>query len=104
MAATKIAASIGVSSRRNGRNAGLGSACPITSRSIRSSHLLPRGAFLGILYNNAHRCQFITDAIGFLEVLAGAGGGALNDECINQFLIRNDTPRIVVEIFLLRSF
>src|SRR4051812_19079689 len=32
MAALKIAASTGVSSRRNGRSAGLGSVCPIASK------------------------------------------------------------------------
>ena len=37
---------------------------------LRSSSCdLPGGAFLGILDDNAHRCELVADAIGFLEIL-----------------------------------
>src|ERR1700684_300724 len=75
MAATKIAASTGVSAARYGRKAGFGSACPITKHPACSWRDLPGGAFLGIFDENAHRGQFVPDTIGFLEVFSLACGG-----------------------------
>src|SRR6185437_6324883 len=76
MAATKIAASTGVSAARYGRSAGCGSACPITKRPAGSSRDLPGGALFGILDHDAHRCELVADAIGLLEVLSRTGSGA----------------------------
>src|SRR5579864_2998053 len=41
-----------------------------------SSRDLPGRALLGILDDDAHRGELIANTIGFLEVLAGARGGA----------------------------
>src|SRR6266571_9267401 len=47
-----------------------------------SSRNLPRRAILGILDDDAHRGEFVADAIGFLEIFSRTRGGAIGDQAI----------------------
>src|SRR3984885_13358276 len=62
---------------------------------------LPGGAFLGILDDNAHRREFIADAVGFLEVFSGAGSGAIRNQAID--LLGIDTAGLLLSTIPGRS-
>ena len=47
---------------------------------------------LAILDHDAHRRQFVADAIGFLEVLSGAGGGPLRNQTDRPAAHRRRSP------------
>ena len=108
---------------RNGRNAGLGSVCPIALHQIpvtvsapapprrrsrrssarcNSSQCFGKGVsglviarsprwsracrqLLAVLDDDAHRGEFVADAVGFLEILSRAGGGAVRNQSSTCF-------------------
>src|SRR3984893_4385258 len=94
--AAKIAASSGVSAARYGLSAGLGNVCPITGSAAHSSRDLPGGAVLGILDDDAHRGEFVADAIGFLEVFSRTRGGAIGDQAIHPLGV--DAARLLLAL------
>src|SRR5581483_258264 len=48
-----------------------------------SSRDLPGGAILGILDCDSHGCEFVADAVRFLEILAHTRGGTLCDQSLD---------------------
>src|SRR5262245_9493392 len=53
-----------------------------SSRHLPGRDRLAVGA-LAVLEHDAHRGEFVTDAIALLEILAGARGGAVGDEAFD---------------------
>ena len=84
MLARKISASTGASSGRNGRRPSSGCA---TRHHRATSQVVPS---FEILQHDAHRCEFVADAVGFGEILCLAGGIARFDQAFDLAFVDCD--------------
>src|SRR5579859_7196297 len=67
-----------------------------------SSRDLPGGAFLGILDHDAHGSELVANAVGLLEILACASGGAIRNQCTNDAIIDDSRSWIASQVLLFR--